>query len=63
MVDSEEVKEALELLGVEPAKCRSCGEDILFFKTINEKWMPTNLDLTSHFSTCPQAGKWKKRGD
>jgi len=61
MLDAEEVREALEQMGIEPSKCRSCGEDILFFKTINEKWMPVNLDFSSHFSSCPQADKWRKK--
>lgn len=42
--------------------CRSCGAEIMW--TINEKSgrrSPVNLDGVSHFATCPDAAKWRKR--
>jgi len=53
--------------------CRSCGAQIIWFKTDAGKNMPVDaetvevgdleLDLTrhvSHFSSCPEAAKWRK---
>jgi len=42
-------------------KCRSCGAPIEWVKTDAGKWMPVDPDGTSHFATCPDAEKWRKR--
>lgn len=54
-------------------RCRSCRARIIWFKTAAGKNMPVDADTVepddeeldlerhvSHFSTCPQAGKWRK---
>lgn len=55
-------------------KCRSCGKEIVFLKTRKGNLIPVNaetiqgkettFDVASghvpHFSTCPDAGKWRK---
>lgn len=55
------------------SQCRSCGKEILFGKTRNDKWMPisTNDDLSmvsiqdatwkSHFAVCPAANKHRNK--
>lgn len=41
--------------------CKSCNAKIFWIKTESGRNMPVNVDtLTSHFSTCPQAEKWRK---
>lgn len=47
-------------VGSEPAKCRSCGDTIYWIVTAAGKPMPVNPDGQSHFSTCPQAPKWRR---
>ena len=58
------------------SKCRSCGNEIVWIELANGKKMPCDpLVLTvitkgphpvvaqgreSHFSTCPDAGKWRQ---
>lgn len=43
-------------------KCRSCGQSVNWCKTKSGKLMPVDPDLkNSHFKTCPQAGKWRKK--
>jgi hypothetical protein len=57
-----------------PTHCRSCGADIVWLATNNNKMMPVNADTvdkhdiayeqgrhTSHFATCPQADKWRRK--
>jgi hypothetical protein len=39
--------------------CRSCGARIVWVTTRAGKRAPLNRDGTSHFSTCPQAEKWR----
>ena len=54
--------------------CRSCGEYIVFLPTKSGKQMPVDAESVtegdsefdasthvSHFSTCPDAGKFRKR--
>lgn len=56
-------------------RCSSCGRSIVWFRTRNGKRVPVNaestkptdaehqLDLSrhvSHFSTCPEADKWRR---
>lgn len=41
--------------------CRSCGAVISWFITPRGKSAPLNPDGTSHFATCPQADRWRKR--
>jgi hypothetical protein len=43
-----------------PAKCRSCGAEILWAVTPKGKRAPLNRDGTSHFANCPQADSWRK---
>lgn len=46
----------------ERGTCRSCGAEILWIVTSAGKRAPMNLDgTTSHFATCPQADRWRKR--
>lgn len=56
-------------------ECRSCGAEIVWMKTQKGKNMPVDADtiqdadaevfdyetMTSHFSTCPEANKWRKK--
>lgn len=63
-------------------KCGTCGADIIWVKTINDKPIPLNPEMKtilvkalgsihpkyqtvrgreSHFATCPQANKWRKK--
>lgn len=42
-------------------RCRSCGQEVMWATTPNEKRAPLNRDGTSHFSNCPEAAKWRKR--
>jgi hypothetical protein len=54
--------------------CRSCGADIVFLRTASGKTMPVNADTiepgdtefeygrhVSHFSTCDQPGRFRKK--
>lgn len=41
-------------------QCRSCKAAVWWFTTKNNKQMPVNSDLTSHFSNCPQSRQWRK---
>jgi len=56
------------------SSCRSCGADIVWMVTAAGKNMPADADSVgpgdtlfefdrhvSHFSTCPQAHKWRKK--
>lgn len=55
--------------------CRSCGKPVVWFRTKAGKRMPVDAETTkptdaehqldlgrhvSHFSTCPEADKWRK---
>jgi hypothetical protein len=52
----EELKRAGYTFEGGPGRCRTCGEDIEWWKTKNGKMIPMNLGTAvSHFSTCPQA--------
>jgi len=42
------------------AKCKGCGAIIYWLLTKNYKWMPVNPDGEFHWTTCPQASKFKK---
>lgn len=42
------------------AKCGSCGAEITWGKTANNKACPMNPDGTSHFTTCPNAASHSK---
>lgn len=45
------------------AKCRSCGRQIWWAKTKNDKNMPINAcgaEFESHFASCPAANKFRK---
>ena len=41
--------------------CRSCSAPIVWCKTPAGKRAPVNPEGTSHFSTCPQADRWRRR--
>ena len=45
--------------------CKSCGVKIWWVETKNKKQMPVNLcgaaEWESHFASCKQAGKWRKK--
>ncbi len=45
-----------------PSRCRSCGAEIAWAITPAGKKAPLNRDGSSHFSNCPQAGTWRKKG-
>lgn len=47
-------------LHTKPAECRSCNATVYWCVTRQNKRMPLDPDGTSHFATCPQAGKWRK---
>ena len=40
--------------------CRGCGAVVTFVLTKNGKRMPTDPDGKSHFSTCPQANRFRQ---
>ena len=55
------------------SRCRSCGAEIVWVKTMSRKLMPVDAGTweegdefykpqkhVSHFATCPQAGKWRR---
>jgi hypothetical protein len=47
-------------------QCRSCGAPIWWGKTATGKHNPFDVfdgqrTAVTHFSTCPDAGEWKKR--
>lgn len=46
--------------GTEPTRCKGCKSLIYFITTENKKLMPVDPDGTSHFATCPQAGKFRQ---
>jgi hypothetical protein len=45
----------------EPTACRSCRRLILFVQTAKGKLMPIDPDGTSHFATCTEPARWRKR--
>ena len=50
--------------GTEPVPCRSCKALIYFIPRPKDpaKKMPVNADGVSHFATCPEAAKFRSRG-
>jgi hypothetical protein len=46
----------------EAGVCRSCRAAIVWVTTRNGRLSPMNLDGSSHFGTCPQSEKWRRRG-
>lgn len=46
--------------GTQEKKCKGCGAVIYWILTKNKKRMPVDPDGTSHFATCPAAGKFRK---
>lgn len=58
------------------AECRSCGKEITWVRTESGKMMPCDIDATvitekdgsklvvlnPHWSTCPDADSWRKKG-
>lgn len=55
------VKEKLQKIGIVFTLCRSCGEEIFFFPRKNKSSMPMNLDLTPHWTTCPEAESFRNK--
>jgi len=51
----EEVGKRLKSLGVAIGICKHCQLPVYFFKTRNDKWHLSNLDLTSHFVSCEKS--------
>lgn len=48
--------------GTPITECRSCGESIQWIRTKRGKNMPVDYpEGTSHFATCPDAQRWRKR--
>lgn len=46
----------------EPATCRSCGAAIRWVVAlVSRKRSPIDPDGTSHFATCPDADRWRKK--
>jgi len=57
------------------SECRSCGAEIVWLKTSAGKNIPVDADtvadagaeifdpdtMMSHFATCPDASKWRKK--
>lgn len=50
-----------EITGIEPMPCRSCGEPIVFVKTVRGGAMPLDLELRNHFLTCPKDDEHRRR--
>ena len=58
---------------MDTAKCKSCNAEIVWIKTNVSKPILVNADTyngdeiynsklhTSHFATCPDANKWRRR--
>ena len=44
-----------------PRKCKSCLATIYWIKTHAGKAMPVDPDGLSHYGTCPDADKWRKK--
>jgi hypothetical protein len=42
------------------SRCRGCHESIEWWETPNGKKMPMNLDFTVHWSTCPEAERFRQ---
>ena len=47
--------------GTESTRCRSCGATIYFVITDKGKRMPTNADGTSHFASCDDPKRFRKK--
>lgn len=45
----------------QPARCQACGAEIRFVKTAAGKMMPVNPDGKSHFATCSDPQRFRKR--
>lgn len=45
----------------EASRCRSCGAPVEWRMTAAGKRSPYDLDGTSHFATCPDAARWRRR--
>lgn len=60
---SDIVKEKLEKVNIKPAKCRACGEEIIFISTSRGKLMPLGLDLTPHWTTCTNPQQFRKKDE
>jgi hypothetical protein len=44
-----------------PAACRSCGAEVVWERTKNDKLTPVNPDGTPHWATCPAAKDWRRK--
>jgi hypothetical protein len=59
------------------AECRSCGKEIVWVRTENNKMMPCDIDaeiitekdgerlvvLKPHWASCKDADQWRKKGE
>lgn len=45
------------------SKCRSCGIEIEWHKSENDRWIPYDINGTCHFESCPDAKDWRKNYD
>lgn len=43
-----------------PGRCKGCGKKIYWMENSRGRWFPANSDGTNHFSTCPQADKFRR---
>lgn len=43
------------------SSCKGCGQSITWMLTENGKSTPLNLDGTTHWATCPDAKKFKRK--
>jgi hypothetical protein len=56
-------------------KCKSCGQEIVWLKTKNDKNIPVDADTyhgeslfdttkhQAHFATCKDADRWRKKAE
>jgi hypothetical protein len=51
----------VQSLEVHAGPCRSCGARIRWAVTTKGARAPLNPDGTSHFATCPDADRWRKK--
>lgn len=47
--------------GTPEKSCRACGGAIFFIPTAKGKQMPVDADGTSHFATCSDPKRFRKR--
>lgn len=64
-IDDEKLKEIVaekfRKMGIKLSICKRCGRKMFFLNTNNDKMMPVNLSLNSHFSDCKFADNFRKK--